>query len=905
MITLGRRTVQCILLAATLSPVTVRFVHAQDSFAVTGLITDSIGTALSQAAIVVLSQVDSTLVQFGTSHNDGAFLIRNLPSGLYILQASHIGMQMTLLDFEIQGYDVNIGQVIMSPQVQALEEFVVTSERLPYVVRGDTIEFDAMVFSIRPQDMVEDMLAKLPGVRVGQSGAIFVHGERISTVLVDGKEFFSADYTIATRNLPADAVEKVQVFDKPSGKEELTGVPDGQEEKALNLTLTEEARRGAFGHTTGGLGATPSNQHIRYFNRASVFRFSQLKQLAVIGNADNVNRPGFSPNQLRSFQGIEMINRPDDGISESLGAGVNLDYSTGENSSINGSYFLTNYSNTRDMDILRQEILGTGRTVFGDESRIYRNSDLRHMVMLHTDIRIEEGHDLKFEGTLSNNHSVAKLSDLEQIRNSFGVLINGATANTNDEQNALSAQAKLVWRKRISPKGRSIIAVSTANVDEGDGIVSLVSDTGFHEGDVRHRDELHQKQELHRNHSTFGQRIELLQPISARRNLSIYLHRNTSLNRRDKTYFDLIDTHNIVDPSLSRKYRQYSESWRSGIELSLRSADRSWWIWTKIAAKHSFRRGAISAREQSIRSRFTYAILNVTISKEFNRIGSISVRYGTKAHEPSLQQLQPFTDNTDPLRYFSGNPELTPAYEHELGLQYYLKKPHSGISIFTDLSTEIVRNNIIYERKVETNLRQLLRPINRGSMWSANHKISFEMPIHFLDMDWSLNNRLRLESGTGLINGQENESWIIHSEPMLGVNYYLHDTFELDLSGGLIYNKIQYSLNKELDQSNISSAMEAEAYWELSENWSFESSFLYRVFDQNLFGKSEKIIRMDMSVSRLLFSGRGDFQLELNDVFNRNIGAIISNDSYQIERSRTRSLGRYLLLKLTYKPRRL
>ena len=172
-------------------------------------------------------------------------------------------------------------------------------------------------------------------------------------------------------------------------------------------------------------------------------------------------------------------------------------------------------------------------------------------------------------------------------------------------------------------------------------------------------------------------------------------------------------------------------------------------------------------------------------------------------------------------------------------------------------------------------------------------------------MDWNLNNRLRLESGTGLINGQENESWIIHSEPMMGVNYYLHDTFELDLSGGLIYNKIQYSLNKELDQSNISSAMEAEVYWELSENWSFESSFLYRVFDQNLFGSSEKIIRMDMSVSRLLFSGRGDFQLELNDVFNRNIGAIISNDSYQIERSRTRSLGRYLLLKLTYKPRRL
>ena len=183
-----RCTLRSILLVIILAPVTAQIVCSQ-SYTLIGSVVDSSDVALSRATVLVLSQTDSTLIQFGTSRSDGTFAIRQLKSGAYILQISHIGMQMALLDFTVQSNDVDVGRVVMSSQTQVIEEFIVTSKRVPYVIRGDTLEFNAMAFSVRPQDMVEDMLRQLPGIQVSPSGRVSVHGKAISHILVEGSLF--------------------------------------------------------------------------------------------------------------------------------------------------------------------------------------------------------------------------------------------------------------------------------------------------------------------------------------------------------------------------------------------------------------------------------------------------------------------------------------------------------------------------------------------------------------------------------------------------------------------------------------------------------------------------------------------------------------------------------------------
>ena len=294
------RLVLCVALATVLVLHRAPVAYAQH-FSVSGSVTDSTGTALTQATVIVLAYADSAFIQFGITDVNGDFSIGRISVGEYLVRVSSVGYQTILRKITVVSADVSVGQIILGDRVQALEEFVVEADRLPYVVRGDTIEYNPLAFIVRPQDMVEDLLRRLPGIDVDRYGTIFAQGKVVEHVLVEGREFFGSDHTIATRNLPADAIEKVQVYDKASDRSELTGIPDGQEEMTVDLKLTEEAKRGAFGRTTGGLGGESWDQG-RYFGRLSAFQFAPKTQLALIGNAENVNQPGFSFNQLRSFR---------------------------------------------------------------------------------------------------------------------------------------------------------------------------------------------------------------------------------------------------------------------------------------------------------------------------------------------------------------------------------------------------------------------------------------------------------------------------------------------------------------------------------------------------------------------------------------------------------------------------
>ena len=877
--------------------------HAQ-RFSVAGSVTDSAGVALAQAAVLVLARADSALIQFGTSRGDGTFIVRRLPKGLYVLQASYLGLQTALQDFVVDSADVDVGRVVLLPQTQMLEEFVVTADRLPYVVRGDTIEYNALAFLTRPQDMVEDLLRRLPGIDVDRSGTIVAQGEAVKNVLVEGKEFFSSDHTIATRNLPADAVDKVQVYDKPSDRAELTGVPDGREEKTVNLALTEEAKRGAFGQTTGGLGGVRWDQG-RYFGRASVFRFAPHSQLALIGNADNVNQPGFSMNQLRSFRGAGSITRPGDGISESLGAGFNVNRDVGDNTTINASYFLTDHSNTREAAMLRQELLGAAVSAFSDESSNRRSGDLTHSAVLQADMKLGEGHDLRFEGTLSRALSSVGLTSLESSTDPLGMLLNAATISSSNEADNLSGDARLTWRKRISPNGRSLVVTGMIDAREADAATSLNTETRLYSlGDIQTRDELHQEQELQSSSIRYGHRLELLQPLRTGRTLSLYLHRAATDRRQDKAYLDIVDGRRVLNPSLTEAYGQHYEYWRSGTDFTLQADDRSWWVWSTIEAQHSRRRGTVRGPDQTIRSRVTHMLPSVIVKSDLGDDGgSVTVRYGTSTREPSLRQLQPFTDNSNPLRIYIGNPALTPEYRHDLGVRYHLLRGYSGVSLFADLGTVYTRNSIIHERTVDTRLRQTLRAINAGSVWSADGRISFGMPIRSLGIEWDLSNAVDVEAGTEFINGDENDSRVLRNRLRLDIKYYHGDAVGITTRGSITYNRVRYSLNEELNQSYINSTVDVEAYWHPSDNWSFESSLVYRIFDRDLFGAGQDVALLNLSLSRLFFAGRGNLKFELNDMLNRSQGVTITNAATYIEEARVVSLGRYVMLKFTYKPR--
>ena len=254
---------------------------------------------LPGATIMLLRTQDSVLQQFALTDAQGQFTIKNAPLGRYLLQVSFLGYDNHSQPVEVQEgqHSTDLGAIRMQPRSELLDEVIVKEERIPMAIRKDTIEFDADSFKTQPNAVVEDLLKKLPGVEVGRDGSLRAMGEDVERVTVDGKEFFGKDPKLATQNLPADAIDKVQVFDKKSDRAEFSGIDDGQREKTLNLSLKEDSY---FGRVNAGYG---NQGRYKGKGKGNLNRFTPGEQCAILGMANNVNEPGFSLDEYIEFMG--------------------------------------------------------------------------------------------------------------------------------------------------------------------------------------------------------------------------------------------------------------------------------------------------------------------------------------------------------------------------------------------------------------------------------------------------------------------------------------------------------------------------------------------------------------------------------------------------------------------------
>src|SRR5437762_3345275 len=314
---------------------------------------------VASATITLMQRKDSSLVSFTLTDNNGRFELTGIQNGEYRLLITHVNYHNVTQHFKIDDEHkaIDLGNIAMNDRSKVLSEVVVTSEAPPVTLVGDTIQYNAGSFKTPPNANVEDLLKRLPGVKVEKDGTVKAQGEQVKKVLVDGKEFFGNDPKVATKNLPADAIDKVQVFDKLSDQAQLTGFDDGNSEKTINLKLKKDKKKGMFGKLNAGAGNDG-----RYQGRFNVNSFKGARQMSVIGMGNNTNSEGFSfldvlnftgaLNQLKNGGNINInINiGPDDplagllggnntGINTTFGGGLNYNNIIGTKTDFQSNYF--------------------------------------------------------------------------------------------------------------------------------------------------------------------------------------------------------------------------------------------------------------------------------------------------------------------------------------------------------------------------------------------------------------------------------------------------------------------------------------------------------------------------------------------------------------------------------------
>ena len=418
------------------------------AYSINGTVSDTSGEPLPTATVRLLAAKDSAYVKGVAANIDGEFAIDGIKNGKYILETSYIGYQKAFKNLQVAGANVDAGRIDMTESGVLLREATVTGVKTPIKVMEDTIEFNADTYKTPPNAVVEDLLKRLPGVEVGTDGSITANGKSVTKILIDGKEFFADDPKVASKNLPVNMVDKLQVVDRKSDLARITGVDDGEDETVINLTVKKGMQNGWFGTVEAGYGTDD-----RYLATFNINRFWIGNQLTFIGNANNTNELGFTDGngtRFRRFGG-------DNGINSSQSFGINFNLGKDERLRAGGNVMYSHTDRDTRTDQLRQYLFPDS-TSYAETHSTAR--DRGHNV--RADFRIEWKPDsfntVDFRPTFSynQNRSLSAVEGLNRAGDASQTPVTRSFNSGNTNGTSYEASGRLIYNHNFkSHRGRS------------------------------------------------------------------------------------------------------------------------------------------------------------------------------------------------------------------------------------------------------------------------------------------------------------------------------------------------------------------------------------------------------------------------------------------------------------------
>lgn len=868
-----------------------------------GNVVDNAGTPLIGATVVVLEESDSTMLSFGITDDSGRFEIYDLTAGNRILQVSYIGYagHTSLVSINEQG-KISVGEIVLAESTTVLEEVSIKAEHIPMGILGDTINYNAAAFQMRPGSSVEDLLKKLPGIEVARDGSIKAQGEDVKNILVDGKEFFSGDATIATKNLEAEFVDKVQVFDKKSEEAEFTGVDDANEEKTINLKLKEDYKNGGFGKVdlNGGTEST-RNAKINYN------RFSPSVQVSAIGNVNNINENVFSLTDYLDFMGgfqnaldgggFNMFrgfgNGQPDGINDQNALGTNLNLQISPKLKLNAHYLLAN----SDLNTNRQT---TSQTFTEVQNFTAIDTFLSNQKTANHRINTK----LKFKPNPMNVFSLSTkgffLANDEMTNSARTVLIENLRQNqsTNIQQtNAQSSgiNTNLLYKKKFLKKGRNLSV--RANLESTNRSEESEVDYDIFGIDIG-------ENSLQRQ--TFESRLQALsgtfnytEPIS--RNLYLTLSANATNQEESpiRQYFDLSSAVDKELLDLSSSFIKSLDQFDAGISLKRNSKK------LKLKAGLQFADLYLVAQEGEVqlndKSKYEYFLPSFSISKNFKGSNTLDFSYDTQVTSPKLSKMVTQVNNLNPNFLILGNPNLNPEYVHRAGLSYNNFDEFNFSSFIWAVDASFSNNKIVDSRAYLPGLVTQILPINAKKYFSLTSYIHHSSPIRKLKVKYSINSTLSYNQYQNQIDGVSNTVKMAMLMTGLMVENRKKDRFDVAAGIDLDLNAVSNDFNSNFDSPFLNHSLYFDGFLNVGKGWNIGTKYDYKTFNNAFFNEGQVLHLLDATLSKSFLENKLMVKVTAHDLLNQNRGISRTGGINTLSDTRFITLGRYIMLGASYR----
>lgn len=879
--------------------------------AVKGYMIDENGQPLVSATVVLLEPSDSTMRYFSITGSDGSFGIRSIRNGNYLLQASFVGYETFYRSVEVpleKGGDM--GYIPLQPRMVSLDEVTVKGERIPLRFRDDTVEYDARAFSVKPGGVVEDLLKKLPGLELDRAGNIKALGEDVRNVLVDGKEFFSNDPKVATKNLPAGAVDKVQLYNKKSEESEFTGIDDGTRNQTINLVLDKESKKGVFGEIMGGGG---TGNH--YMGNAKAYRFSGKSQIAALGMMNNVNRQGFSVGDYITYGGGMSamaggksfviggggfpvnFGETEKGLSESGALGFNYSYFPRKDR----KYFAS-YTGSGTERKLRES---SSTTLYSETGSFQQNditrrteSDTSHTLSFGVRHLFNVNNNLIINGSLSaGNGSVPVISETTSLRE--GVAVNSNSRYSSDRSDRFSGQTSGSFLHKIN-EGKSIIKVSGNAGWSNSGSRSLFSNSTII-FDPYSEDDKSQYRNNRTISGSYGGVISFTQHIAGKIYGELTVDagmEDNSLRRRQGDPFTASVT-DSVSPDFSLRNRYLSP----GVTLT-RTGDKG-----TLTVGADYKTGRYSTTlwdDDRMSSDYHFLQPRLSWDWEYRSSRRIMVNYRSRINIASLTQLLPVVNNYNTLSLIYGNRDLEPEKIHSAGINWMIFDQFSFTSLFTSLRMTYTQDKINYSRSVDENLAQILRPVNVRSDLTAGAGIDFSTPVRFLGIKTSLNIDESYNRGYNIVNGEENRVDGLTHRLSLTIENRQKEKWDVSSGVGITVSDVSYSIMDNLDNRYSDISWFGEIRFTPGDFLDMGVSADITNYTAQSFGDAIVVPLMGADITwSFLKSRRAALTLSAVDLLNRNTGIERVAELNYLQQRETNIIGRYVMLAFKWRLNRI
>lgn len=903
------------------------------------------GAPVEFATVSIYDEEKKETSSYALTDTKGAVEVKKVKPGKYTFKCELLGYQAYTSEIEVTNKDIDFGTIKMKVEVTYLEGATVTDVGNPIIIKKDTIEYNAAAFKTTDSDMLYELLKKLPGVEVSSDGTITANGKTINKITVDGKTFFMDDPQLAVKNIPAKIIEKVKVLEKASEESEFTGINDGREEYVIDVGVKQGMMNGWIGNLSAGIGSDlrlgdeiPDGQtfsdanDIRFNGNAMIARFGSNDQIALIGNGNNANNMGFGGGGMMGGGMGRGGGRGGmgGGIRTTYMGGVNASHTWGEDNELAGNYRFSGNNNLVETQSHKITFLKNGTSIISDEAETNRNNQNSHGGSVRLEWDITENTSIVFEPQISYSYG-------DFLQESDFITDNGnkdgsvSTAKVNDgytknfgDNNSLSTSGSFLFRQRLGKAGRSLTLNVNYSLSKNNTDGFNQSITNIYKNNVL--DSISAVDQFYNqlsNSQNIGSRLTFTEYLGG----DFFLQANYNINYRnsvstkDTWNKDAAGNYTVKDIMYSNEVVNNSLEQTIGANLMRQTDQLTLSIGASVIPSKSESKTTYNGKTTTIPQNVLNWSPNARIQYEISDYSDLRINYQGRTSQPSVNQLNPVEDNTNPLSINRGNPGLTPSFTHNGSAELFKSNPAKFSSFNARIGGTYTKDGIVNGSWTvpQTGVTYSV-PMNAGrGSYSLNGNFTFNSPIMRSNFSVSTFTNAMFSSSVSYVgipdkldpnsassylnkdNYDENIYNTLNISETLRFTYR-NDYIEAIIGGSTNYRKSFYSITtanvKPTWDNAVTASFNATMFNGLT---NFVTDASYNFYNGYAEGYNQPKLIWNASILQTILGGRATVSLSVNDILNqqKSISKQIT-DNYDLT-SRTNTLGRYFLVSFTYR----